>query len=60
MRRRRLEGVLAGAVAPVHLTPATREREVAADWFKRFEGAGLDGVMAKAAAGAMRRISGRC
>ncbi len=48
-RRRRLEEVLAGATAPVHVTPATAEREVAADWFKRFEGAGLDGVMAKAA-----------
>jgi ATP-dependent DNA ligase len=43
--------VLAGATAPVHITPATRERAVAEDWFKRFEGAGLDGVMAKAAAG---------
>jgi ATP-dependent DNA ligase len=48
-RRLRLEEVLAGAAAPVHITPATAEREVAADWFKRFEGAGLDGVMAKAA-----------
>ena len=48
-RRLRLEEVLAGATAPVHITPATAEREVAADWFKRFEGAGLDGVMAKAA-----------
>lgn len=35
--------------APLHLTPATRNRETAADWFKRFEGAGLDGVIAKAA-----------
>ena len=32
---------------PLYLTPATRERAVAADWFERFEGAGLDGVMAK-------------
>ncbi len=48
-RRRRLEEVLGKAVAPVHVTPATREREVATDWFGRFEGAGLDGVMAKAA-----------
>ena len=49
LRRLRLGEVLAGAVAPVHVTPATAEREVASDWFKRFEGAGLDGVMAKAA-----------
>ena len=32
---------------PVHVTPATNDRAVAADWFQRFEGAGLDGVMAK-------------
>ena len=51
-RRLRLEQVLAGAQAPVHLTPATRERALAEDWFARFEGAGLDGVMAKAAGGA--------
>jgi ATP-dependent DNA ligase len=50
-RRRKMETLLASAVAPVHLTPATRERDVAADWFRRFEGAGLDGVMAKSAAG---------
>jgi ATP-dependent DNA ligase len=46
-RRERLEGVLAGAAPPVHLTPATRDRSIAADWFDRFEGAGLDGVVAK-------------
>lgn len=46
-RRRRLEEVLAEARPPLHLTPATRDREVAADWFRRFEGAGLDGVIAK-------------
>jgi len=51
-RRRRLEAMLAGAVASVHVTPATRDHDVAADWFKRFEGAGLDGVMAKPVAGA--------
>jgi ATP-dependent DNA ligase len=39
--------LLAGAVPPIHLTPATRELSVASDWFRRFEGAGLDGVMAK-------------
>jgi len=42
-----LETVLEGAHPPLHVTPATVEREVAADWFARFEGAGLDGVMAK-------------
>jgi ATP-dependent DNA ligase len=46
-RRTRLEAVLAGAQPPVHLTPATRARPTAADWFNRFEGAGLDGVIAK-------------
>ena len=48
-RRARLEAALAGAVPPVHLTPATQDRALAEDWFKRFEGAGLDGVMAKQA-----------
>ena len=38
---------LADAAPPVHLTPATRDRALAADWFDRFEGAGLDGVVAK-------------
>src|SRR5437762_10914477 len=47
VRRERLEHVLAGAGPPVHLSPATRDRALAADWFRRFEGAGLDGVMAK-------------
>jgi ATP-dependent DNA ligase len=47
-RRRRLEGALAEAEPPVHLTPATRDPATARDWFERFEGAGLDGVMAKA------------
>jgi ATP-dependent DNA ligase len=46
-RRTRLEGVLGRAGAPVHLTPATQDRALAADWFDRFEGAGLDGVVAK-------------
>ena len=50
-RRTRLEEVLSGARAPVHVTPATRDHAVAEDWFMRFEGAGLDGVMAKAAEG---------
>jgi ATP-dependent DNA ligase len=47
VRRERLEQVLAGATGPVYLSPATRDRPVAEDWFRRFEGAGLDGVMAK-------------
>src|SRR5206468_1583134 len=47
VRRERLEQVLAGAASPVHLSPATRDRALAEDWFRRFEGAGLDGVMAK-------------
>jgi ATP-dependent DNA ligase len=46
-RRARLEEVLAGIEPPVRLTPATRDRATAADWFDRFEGAGLDGVIAK-------------
>ena len=47
VRRERLEQVLADAAPPVHLSPATRDRTLAEDWFRRFEGAGLDGVMAK-------------
>ena len=46
-RRKRLEKLLAKARPPLHLTPVTRERELALDWLKRFEGAGLDGVIAK-------------
>jgi ATP-dependent DNA ligase len=46
-RRAALERALAQARPPIRLTPATRERAVAADWFARFEGAGLDGVVAK-------------
>jgi ATP-dependent DNA ligase len=46
-RREKLERALGKASAPVHLTPATHDRNVAADWFSRFEGAGLDGVVAK-------------
>jgi ATP-dependent DNA ligase len=51
-RRARLESLMDNAAAPLHLTPATRERATASDWFRRFEGAGLDGVMAKLEAGA--------
>jgi len=46
-RRERLERELADAAPPVHVSPATRDRALAEDWFRRFEGAGLDGVMAK-------------
>jgi len=46
-RRQALEQALAGARPPVHLTPSTDDRDVAAEWFDRFEGAGLDGVVAK-------------
>jgi ATP-dependent DNA ligase len=46
-RRTLLADQLSDAAPPVYLTPATRDRAVAADWFKRFEGAGFDGVMAK-------------
>ncbi len=48
-RRSALESLLADAEPPVHLTPVTTDPAVAADWFDRFEGAGLDGVVAKAA-----------
>lgn len=51
-RRAELERLLAGAQPPVHVTPLTRELAVATDWFQRFEGAGLDGVMAKSPTGA--------
>ena len=46
-RRAILADALAGARAPVHLTPATDDSSTAAGWFDRFEGAGLDGVVAK-------------
>jgi ATP-dependent DNA ligase len=51
-RRARLEKVLAKAEKPLHITPATTDRNTANDWFNRFEGAGLDGVMAKPIDGA--------
>jgi ATP-dependent DNA ligase len=46
-RRALLESALTSAAPPVHLTPVTTDPDVAADWFSRFEGAGLDGVVAK-------------
>jgi ATP-dependent DNA ligase len=50
-RRARLEKLLGLGVPPLHVTPATTDRAIAEDWFKRFEGAGLDGVMAKPLSG---------
>src|SRR2546430_2563385 len=47
VRRERLEQGGAGAAPPGHLSPATPDRALAEDWFPRFEGAGLDGGMAK-------------
>ncbi|HXS53961.1 MAG TPA: ATP-dependent DNA ligase [Usitatibacter sp.] len=49
VRRAALEKLLAGAKPPLYLTPMTRDRSVAAEWLARFEGAGLDGVVAKLA-----------
>src|SRR6266849_3902125 len=46
-RRGELELLISSAPPPIHLTPATDDRSVASDWFRRFEGAGLDGVIAK-------------
>lgn len=46
-RRALLERALSGATAPVHLAPATTDIEVARRWFEQYEGAGLDGVVAK-------------
>jgi len=46
-RRGELEQALVGVRGGVHLTPCTRERALAKEWFHRFEGAGLDGVVAK-------------
>ncbi|HLQ62513.1 MAG TPA: ATP-dependent DNA ligase [Candidatus Acidoferrales bacterium] len=48
-RRRRLEELLQGAASPLFMTPYTADKQTAADWFDRFEGAGLDGVIAKGA-----------
>jgi len=50
-RRQRLEVLMSSASPPIHQTPATTDRKIAEDWFRRFEGAGLDGVMAKLASG---------
>jgi ATP-dependent DNA ligase len=46
-RRRALEEALASARSPIHVTPATIDPGLAERWFEEFEGAGLDGVVAK-------------
>jgi len=51
-RRALLERALAGVRRPIHLTPLTRDRATAVEWLARFEGAGLDGVIAKLAGAA--------
>jgi ATP-dependent DNA ligase len=51
-RRAALEEALAGAAPPVHLTPVTSDPATAREWFTVFEGAGLDGVVAKPLGGA--------
>ena len=50
-RQKILQSLLSSAAPPLHLTPATSELSIAQDWFRRFEGAGLDGVVAKPVAG---------
>jgi ATP-dependent DNA ligase len=50
-RRTKLEKLLRRVKPPVYITPMTRDRTVALDWLARFEGAGLDGVVAKLQAG---------
>ena len=50
-RRAALARALATARPPVHLTPATTDHALATEWFRQFEGAGLDGIVAKPLAG---------
>jgi ATP-dependent DNA ligase len=50
-RRAELERAFAHAAPPIHMTPVTRDRLVAGEWLSRFEGAGLDGVIAKPESG---------
>ncbi len=50
-RRVALEELLGKAKPPLHVTPATRDYDTALGWLSRFEGAGLDGVVAKLASG---------
>ncbi len=51
-RRKRLERLLKSVTQPIFLTPYTRDHATAESWFERFEGAGLDGVIAKSWSGA--------
>ncbi len=46
-RRAALESILAGCAPPIHLTQTTTDTAIAAEWFRVFEGAGLDGLIAK-------------
>ncbi|MGB9378271.1 MAG: ATP-dependent DNA ligase [Mycobacteriales bacterium] len=48
-RRAALQEAMSGAGAPIHLTAATTDLDLAREWFDTFEGAGLDGVVAKPA-----------
>jgi len=50
-RRKKLESILSAARPPIYITPATDDSSLARDWFRRFEGAGFDGVMAKSKRG---------
>ena len=50
-RRKKLESLLASAKPPIHITPMTTDHATATDWFRRFEGAGFDGVVAKDVSG---------
>jgi len=50
-RRRQLTALLSSSKPPLYVTPATTDIDIARDWFSRFEGAGLDGVMAKPVSG---------
>jgi ATP-dependent DNA ligase len=47
VRHNRLRSILSSPQTPIHVTPSTNDLQIAADWFRRFEGAGLDGVIAK-------------
>lgn len=47
VRRKRLEKLLKGVKQPIFVTPYTRDPKIAEEWFNQFEGAGLDGVIAK-------------
>ena len=51
LRRAEMEALLSSVKPPLHITPATHDHAVAEDWFRRFEGAGFDGVIAKPLAG---------